>query len=186
MRSVPTAAEHFDQQHAGAHATAQDIDVVALVIECGGLSGDDLQIRIDATDITIIEDELGFLRGSGGLALLLLFVGKDAECDEIVLDLLVGVKDRLPIVGCGAVVIGERLLGETAPPTAIEERFAEGRAQCIDEARLVEERGDGCALEARSCAEIQRRKVGGAGDANLFVGCCGAALGGGDVGTTLE
>ena len=75
LRPVPTTAEHFDQQHAGIHATTEDIDVVALVVEGSGLSGDDLQVRVDATDIAVIEDALGFLCGGGGLPLLLLILG---------------------------------------------------------------------------------------------------------------
>ena len=56
MRAIPAAAERFDEQDGGVHATAQDVDVVALVVECGGLRGDDLQIGVDAADVAVVED----------------------------------------------------------------------------------------------------------------------------------
>ena len=78
--------------------------------------------------------------GGGGLALLLGFVGEDAEGDEVVLDLLVGGEDGLAVVGGGAVVAGEGLFGEAAAAAAVEEGFAERGAEGVDEAGRVEER----------------------------------------------
>ena len=120
------------------------------------------------------------------LTLLLLFAGEDAEGDEVVFDLLIGGEDGLAIEGGGVVIAGASLLGETASATSIEEGFTEGRAERIDQAGLVEERGDGFALEARGSAEIERGEVGSARDADLLVGGGGAALCGSDVGTSLE
>src|SRR5665213_1954774 len=147
LGAVPAAAEHLDEQNARVHAAAQNVDVVALVVECGGLCGDDLEIGVDSTYITVVEDGLGFLCGGRRLALLVLFVGEDAECDEVVLDLLIGGEDGLAIAGGGAVVVGDGLLGETSAATTIEEGFTECGAERIDEAGRIEERGDGLALE---------------------------------------
>jgi hypothetical protein len=48
LGAVPAAAESFDEEDAGVHAAAEDVDVIALVVERGGLGGDDLQIVVDA------------------------------------------------------------------------------------------------------------------------------------------
>src|SRR6185436_8509122 len=60
LRDVPAAAERFDQQHAGVHAPAQDVDLIAFVGQRSGLSGDDLKVRIDAALVTIREKLQGF------------------------------------------------------------------------------------------------------------------------------
>ena len=186
MRAVPASAENLDKEDAGVHATAQDVDVVALICERGGLGGDDLQVGIDATDVAVVEDAFGLDCGGCGLALLLLLMREDAKGDEVVFDLLVGGEDGLAIVGGGAVVVGEGLLGDSASTAAIEEGFADGRAKCVNEAGFLEERGEAGALLAGRCANVERGEVGGASDANLLVGGGGAAFGGGDVRTSFE
>ena len=99
MGAVPAAAEGFDEQDGGVHAAAQDVDVVALVVECGGLRGDDLQIGVDAADVAVVEDALGLLRGCGGGRCCCGLLLEDAEGDEVVFDLLEGGEDGLPVVG---------------------------------------------------------------------------------------
>jgi hypothetical protein len=53
LRIVPTPAHCFHQQHAGIHAPALDVNVIALIGQSDRLSGDDLQIIIDAAFIAI-------------------------------------------------------------------------------------------------------------------------------------
>ncbi len=153
LGAVPAAAEDLDEEDAGVHAAAQDVDVVALVVERGGLGGDDLQVGVDAAYVAVVEDAFGLYGGGGGLALLLLLVGEDAESDEVVFDLLVGGEDGLAIVGGGAVVVGAGLFGEAAAAAAVEEGFADGGAERVDEAGGFEERGEAGALLAGGCAE---------------------------------
>jgi hypothetical protein len=59
LRTIPAAAEHFDEQDGCVHAAAQNVDVVARVVECGRLLGDDLQVGVDAADVEVVEDALG-------------------------------------------------------------------------------------------------------------------------------
>jgi hypothetical protein len=53
-RPIPT--ERLDQANAGFHATTQDIDIVALIRERGGLPGDDLQVGILTPDVAVGEE----------------------------------------------------------------------------------------------------------------------------------
>ncbi len=79
MAAFQPAAEGFDEQYAGVHLAAHNVDVVALVGECGGLGGDDLEVGVDAADVAVVEDLLGGLSGFGGLALVLGLVLQDAQ-----------------------------------------------------------------------------------------------------------
>src|SRR4030095_1069467 len=88
IRDVPSAAERFDQQHAGVHTTPLDIDLVAFVGQRSGLSGNDLKIRIDTSFVPIREKLKGFPRREHCARLLLRFLFEDAQCREIILDLL--------------------------------------------------------------------------------------------------
>src|SRR5882672_9276296 len=53
---VPAASERLHQEHAGVHATAEDIDLVALVREGHGLGGDDLQVVVDPAPVAVREE----------------------------------------------------------------------------------------------------------------------------------
>src|SRR5437016_7719561 len=68
---VPAASERLHQEHAGIHATAEDIDLVALVREGHGLGGDDLQVVVDAAPVAVREELERLLRRLHGAPLLL-------------------------------------------------------------------------------------------------------------------
>jgi len=119
------------------------------------LGGDDLKVVVDAADVAVVVDALGLFGGGGGLALLVGFGGEDAEGDEVVFDLLVGGEDGLAVGGGGAVEAGEGLLGDAAAAAGVEEGLAECRAEGVDEAGFVEERGDGGGLEADGGGEVR-------------------------------
>src|SRR3984885_13588006 len=53
---VPSPTQRLDQPNTGFHATAQYIDIVALIHQRGGLRGDDLQVGILASNVTVGED----------------------------------------------------------------------------------------------------------------------------------
>ena len=150
------------------------------------MGGDDLQIGVDPTDITVVEDALGLYGRGGGLALLFLLVREDAQGDEVVFYLLIGGEDGLAIGGGSAVLVGARFFGEAATPSPVIESFADGGSEGVDETGFLEERGEASALLAGSRADVEGGEVSGAGDANLLVGGGGAALGCGDVGAALE
>ena len=88
---VPASAEGFDEQDAGVHLAAHDVDVVALVDERGGLRGDDLKVGVDAADVAVVED---LLRDSARTAVAWRWCAaswlEDAESGEVVFDLLEG------------------------------------------------------------------------------------------------
>src|SRR2546426_10586852 len=50
---VPAASERLHQQHAGVHATAEDIDLVALVREGHGLRGDHLKVVVYSPPVAV-------------------------------------------------------------------------------------------------------------------------------------
>jgi hypothetical protein len=52
----PPASKSFDQQHAGIHAAPQDVDIVSFILKSDGLCGEDLEVRILSTDVSIGED----------------------------------------------------------------------------------------------------------------------------------
>jgi hypothetical protein len=76
---VPLAAERLDQQYAGVHTPPQDIHLVALVRERHGLSGNDLEVRVDSTSVTIREELEGFPRRDHRALLLLCFPLKNTQ-----------------------------------------------------------------------------------------------------------
>ncbi|SRR6266849_2458852 len=59
---IPTSSQCFDEKHTRIQPTPQDINGVSLVGELDRLCGDDLEIRVDPTLITIRKELKGFLR----------------------------------------------------------------------------------------------------------------------------
>lgn len=59
---VPTSSQCFDEEHTRVQATPQDVNGVSLVGELDGLRGDDLQVGVDPTFVTIGEKLKRFLR----------------------------------------------------------------------------------------------------------------------------
>jgi len=57
----PAAAESFDEEDAGVHAAALDINVVAFVLESDGLGVDDLEIGIHSALVAVGEELKRFL-----------------------------------------------------------------------------------------------------------------------------
>src|SRR2546425_8333141 len=53
---APAASERLHQQHAGVHATAEDVDLVALVRQGHGLGGDNLKIVVDPAPVAVSEE----------------------------------------------------------------------------------------------------------------------------------
>src|SRR5262249_59323134 len=88
--TVPAASERLHQEHAGVHATAEDIDLVALVREGHGLGGDDLQVVVDPAPVAVREELERLLRRLHGAPLLLGLLLEDAESRQVVFDLLEG------------------------------------------------------------------------------------------------
>src|SRR6185437_192130 len=179
-------AEYFDEQDGSIHAAAEDVNVVALIIECGGLRGDDLQVGVDAADVAVVEDALGLLSRRGGGALLRSLLLKDAQGYEVVFHLLEGSEDGLLVVGGVAIEECDGLFLDATATAALEEGFADEGAKGIDNAGGIEERCDGSAFEAGSGVEVERGVKGGLCDADGLVAFGGAALCGGNVWTALE
>ena len=53
LRHVPAAAKSLDQEGAGIHLAAQDVDPVSLVLECDGFCCHDLQVGVGASFVEI-------------------------------------------------------------------------------------------------------------------------------------
>src|SRR3989442_11776868 len=112
---VPAASERLHQQHAGVHATAEDVDLVALVREGHGLGGDDLQVVVDPAPVAVRE-ELERLLGRLDCAPLLLgLLLEDTESGQVVLDLLEGRQRGLAVDGHRRVVAGAGRVRGRAP-----------------------------------------------------------------------
>src|SRR3989441_11117270 len=85
-RDVPATSHRLHQQHAGVHAAAEDVDLVALVREGHGLGGGDLQVVVDPAPVAVRE-ELERLLGRLDCAPLLLgLLLEDTESGQVVLD----------------------------------------------------------------------------------------------------
>jgi hypothetical protein len=88
LRPIPPATQRNDQIHRGSHSSAQNIDVIHLVIQRSRLSRNHLQKRIDSTDITVIEDPFRFQRSRSRTMLFRGFIGQHMQRNEIIFNLL--------------------------------------------------------------------------------------------------
>ena len=73
--------------------------------------------------VTVGEKLKRFPRRNHCARLLLPFPLEDAQCREIIFDLLKCIQGGLAVTGDGCVVIGERRLRSGSPPPAIENRL---------------------------------------------------------------
>ena len=69
FRNIPTAAQRFDQQHAGVHAAPQDIHFRGLILQRDALRGDHFQIRHQAALVAVEREVQRLLRRLHGHAL---------------------------------------------------------------------------------------------------------------------
>jgi hypothetical protein len=187
LGAVPASAECHDEGDGGVHATAQDIDIVALVDEGRVLGGDDLEVGVDAADVAVVEDALGLKRGGGCGVLLGGLVSEDVEGDQVVLDLLEGSEDGLLVSGGVAIKESEGFGLDALAAATIEDGEGEARAERIDGAGGRE---DGRNSGGGGVAERTGEQDGGIerslGDADSFIAFVDAAFGGSDIGAALE
>ena len=123
LRCIPAAAESLDQQYAGFEPSLCDFNVIALILQKGGLPGNDLEIGVDATLVARIEEVERLLRRSGSVVLLLCFDLEVVQRVQVVLNLLERGQCGLAVGGHGAIVLREGDVGGGAPATVIKESF---------------------------------------------------------------
>src|SRR5882762_9675835 len=85
---IPASSQCLDQKHARVQPAPQDINGVSLIGELDRLRGDDLEVRVDATFVTICKKLKRFLRRCDSLLLLLRFVFENTQGGDIVFDFL--------------------------------------------------------------------------------------------------
>jgi len=56
LRSIPSATQRFNQQNTSFQTSSCNVDVVPLILQKSSLPGNHLQISIDATFITSVEE----------------------------------------------------------------------------------------------------------------------------------
>ena len=62
IRDIPSSSQGLDEKHTRIQPAPQDINSISLVGEFDRLSGDDLEVRVDAARVTIRKKLKRFLR----------------------------------------------------------------------------------------------------------------------------
>src|SRR2546425_2012443 len=117
---APAASERLHQQHAGVHATAEDVDLVALVRQGHGLGGDNLKIVVDPAPVAVSEELQRQLRRLDGAPLLLGLLLEDPQSRQVVFDLLEGRQRGLAVSGHRCVVASASRVRGGTPAPAVE------------------------------------------------------------------
>ena len=183
---VPSAAERLDQKNAGIHLAAHDVDIVALVVQRGRLRGHDLQVRVEAADVSVVEDLLCRLCRQRGLMLVFGLLLENTQRNQVVFHLLKRGQRRLPVVGDGLIVAGVGLLGDRRSAACVEDRLRQRRADRPQQTGRVEQVCEGRCFDPDRSVQRDCRIERGACDADAVVRLGDAPLGGGDVGTALQ
>ena len=69
LRDIPAAAEGADQAYAGDELAGLEVDGGALILEQGGLGGQDFEIAGDAAFVALVGEVEGVLGGGDGALL---------------------------------------------------------------------------------------------------------------------
>jgi hypothetical protein len=88
LRNGPTAAKSFDEEKTRIHTPPENVDGIPFICEFDRFGGDDLQVGIDPTLITMRKKMQRIFRRCDRLILLLCFGLENAQCGEVVLDFL--------------------------------------------------------------------------------------------------
>src|SRR5260221_13795545 len=95
LSGVPSTADGLDEEDARVHAPPLDVDIVALVRQENRLRGDDLQVVVDTSLVSIRKELQRFLSRRGRLLLVPRLALQDTQCSKIVFYFLEGGKGRL-------------------------------------------------------------------------------------------
>src|SRR6202142_574790 len=186
LGDVPSAADSFDEQDAGGHASSEDVHGSAFVRERGALRGGDFKIVCDAALVAIVRERKRVLGGGDCGVFGLGFFFQNAQGSEIVFHFLKRGENGLAIFVYGFIKEGFCLVGGATALASIEKRFRGSSGELPETAGALEQRADRRAFETAAPAERDEWKIGGAGDADLRVGFLHAAFGCGNIGTTLK
>src|SRR5258707_4311874 len=183
---VPAAAQRLDEKNAGIHLSAHDVDIIALIVQRGGLSRHDLQIRVEAADVPVVEYLLCRLRRQRGLMLVFGLLLENTQRDQVVFLLLKRRERCLTVIRDGLIVASVGLLGYGGSAACIENRLRQRGAERPDETRGIEQVRKGGRFKANRSIERDSWIEGGARDADTIVRLGDATLCCGDVGASLQ
>ena len=88
LRDIPSAAQRFNQLDAGGHLQNAEIHGGLLIAQERGLSGDDVQIRVDSEAVAVHCKLEASIRRADRRILLAQLHGKNPQLGDVVLDLL--------------------------------------------------------------------------------------------------
>ena len=177
LRCIPAAAESLNQQYAGLEASLRNFDVVALILQKGGFPGNHLEIGVDSTFVTRIEEIERLLRRGSRIVLLARFNLEVMQRVQVVLNLLECSKRGLAIIGDGAIVLRDGNVGNRLTAAVIEESLRHGGPNGEEAAGPGEPVERGGARKAGYCRKRQRGIVSRLSNADLLIGRGHAALG---------
>src|SRR5271155_605080 len=186
LRSVPAAADRFDEKDARAQSPRQYVHGSHLIGERGRLRGGDFKIIRDAALIPRDGKGERMLGRRDRAILSLSFPLEDAQRGQIVVHFLKSAENGLTVVVHRLVVSGSGLFGYAAPEPAIEKNLGGLPCKRPEPAGSLKQRANCCAFEAASAAQSDRREISGARDSDICVGFLDAPLGCRNIGPPLE
>ena len=183
---VPSAAEGFDEKSAGDQFLAANDGHLLLVVQQILLGIDDVEVADEAASVAAFRDGKGAARGVDSVLLGLLRFIQNEEAVDVILHFTEGAKDSLAVGGYACIIAGFSELVLRAAGSTGENAFRGVGTDSPKRALDVQQFCDVGRLPAAVAKKIQRREVGGAGDADLCVGDGHFAFGLGDVRAAFE